>query len=251
MIAPGLAWVCALAASSLVVQYVVKPRLPVYTIAVRGLPLPQWIQGQLQTRLTTQISLHNDNFVQIDVYALSFDLFYMDWDGQLAHIGNVRDQNQVVMRSNATKTLSEPVWRILPRHDFSITDYLYSTVHPWPIVKTLSRLLWSVWQGSGSLLLPTTGVAHIKASKAAPVTVTIVCDNRVDVFSLHVYGLDCVLKDLKPGWTNLTLTAATLRSYALKSLPGNAPGGVLPHPQRLSWNQIVNRVAVEEILQHP
>lgn len=249
-----IAWAAvALAASSgLLLQQFVKPRLPVYTLQIQSLPWLEWIRGELQTRLSTHIDLHNDNYMQIDVHGLAFDMFYMNWEGELSHIGRIQDVHLVQLEPNATlswRNATPPLWQIAPRADFSSSAELYVVCFLSRLYGSLSRLVWSIWRGGGSLVIPTTGVAFIKASSATPFTVSIVCDNLVDTFSMKVQGLECVLKQLKPGWSLPAVDS--LRDYALKTLRGNATGGVLEHPTSVSWDEIIRRIAYEEILQLP
>jgi hypothetical protein len=74
--------------------HVLKPRLPHYTFQVKEFPLLRWINGNWKTRIGAGVKLQNDNYVPIDVHALSFDLFYPDWQGTLVHIGQVQDKHQ-------------------------------------------------------------------------------------------------------------------------------------------------------------
>jgi hypothetical protein len=347
---PLIVWVCTLllgGSTLVVVHHFVSPRLPIYRLQVLSLPALQWMRGsgEVKTLLKMDVSLHNDNYVQIDVHALSFDVFYSDWSGNvLTHIGSVQDKNQIAElqllapvptttktssataavaalpqrnKSNQSKkqesrdrkqqrrrTVSkQPLWRIQPRANFSITDDLYLAPPPSPwlyqiVFNTLpSMMLGLCWRGSGggvsgggggffSMIVPTSGVAHIKASSSSssavtatsatagvaaaavvpgiPFTVSIVCDNLVDIWNMQILGYECVLKQLHPGWLDLDEAVESLREHALTLRPEDS-GGVMPPPSptpapapaprhfssrsATSWNQLWNVLALEEALQ--
>lgn len=256
MVAPLAAWggVAFLAATALVTQQLVKPRLPVYNLQVISFPSLTWLKGQLLTRLFTDVQLHNDNFMQIDVYGLSFDVFYMSWDGDLALIASVQDENLAVLEHNASLSwhrAPEPLWRIQPRADFAAHGDFYLTSFVSKIAPTLSRLVWSLWQGGGTLLMPTMGVIYIKAASSSPFTVSLVCDNIIDTWRMNIKGVECALKELKPGWADVTRSVASLRIMAATKLKGNATGGVLQHAKRPTFEETIQTVALEEVLQLP
>jgi hypothetical protein len=262
MVAPfvTIGWIALAAGSGLLFQQIVKPRLPVYTLTFQSLPWFEWgIQGQLQTVLRTQVDLHNYNFVQIDVHGLAFDMFYMNWDGELKHIGHIQDKYLAELAPNATLSWrlrskgktppASPIWQIAKRADFSSSINLYAVCFLRRLYGSISRLLWSIWKGGGRIVLPTTGVAFIKANSATPFTVSIICDNLVNTWTLQVQGLECALKQLKPGWSLSAIDA--VKEHALLKLRANKTGGVLDHPYKTSWEEVIERIAVEEVLQIP
>jgi hypothetical protein len=285
MVPPLVVWVCMLfGGSALVVNHFGSPRLPVYRLQVLDFPALKWIRGELKTLLRTDVSLHNDNYVQIDVHALSFDVFYSDWSGDLTHIGSVQDKHQIAelqlappTTTTRTSSLSSatavalpqtnkksnkkkksrvrpsklPLWRIQPRANFSITDDLYLAPSLQQMMRTLPSMIVGLWRGGGfQMVVPTTGVAHIKASSSAPFTVSIVCDNMVDTWNMQILGFECALKQLYPGWLDLDQAVESLRGHALTLRPEDS-GGVLPPQSRsaTSWNQLWNSLAFEEALQ--
>jgi hypothetical protein len=295
MVSPVVVWVCMLlGGSTLVLQQFVKPRLPIYKLRVLDFPALQWIRGCLHTRLRTDVSLHNDNYVQIDVHALSFDVFYSDWSGDLTHIGSIQDKHQIgqlqlahqqlpattsttrtttpsfAMAVAAPETIrkqkkskekkkssrvlpsKEPLWQIQPRANFSITDDLYLAPSIRQMLCTLPSLIRGLWRGGGtSLIVPTTGVAHIKASSSAPFTVSIVCDNLVDTWSMQILGFDCALRQLHPGWLDLEQAVESLRGHALTLSTEDGSGGVLPYASHSSatWSKVLKILAWEDTLQ--
>jgi hypothetical protein len=251
-------WVALTASSGLLVQYFSKPRLPTYSLQIQSLPWIEWILGEgMFTRLLTRVDLRNENFVQIDVHGLVFDMFYMNWDGELKHVGLVQDRHLVRVDTSASSPSSfswwkspKPIWQIPPRADFTSTAELYIACFLSRFYGTITRLVWSIWVGGGSLILPTTGVAFIKANSQMPLTVSIVCDNRFDTWTLQVQGVECVLHQLNPGWSMAAIDS--LRDHALSNLRANSTGGVLEHPlSRWNRDEVLRQIAVEEALQLP
>lgn len=261
MVAPLTAWIwMGLASSTLLVQHIVKPRLPVYNLKVQNIPLIQWLQGEFKTRLRTDVSLHNDNYLHIDVHALSFDVFYPDWSEEsLSHIGRVQDRAQAVVPKDDAPTNKQsfwkrsvaPLWQIHPRTEFSVTDDIYMVPSLWHILCALPCMIRGMWRGGGtSLIVPTTGVAHIRASGSrTPLTVSFVCDNRMETFQLSIQGFDCSLHSLQPGWVHLERATDTMRVYAHTKLHPESTGGILPHAQTTDFSTLLSHLAWEEAMQ--
>jgi hypothetical protein len=341
MVAYAATWAVGLlaaAASTLVLQHFCKPRLPVYKMSVQGFPVPQFLQGQLATQLEAQIEMHNDNYVPIDVHALWFDMYYMDWDGNLQHIGQVQDKRQKdymdlqeaekrekskqsgkqvsdkknATSVNATKSKSslslwfsrssavnanttsnnnskssnntqgnkdssssnkdssgsskdrnkkqsshdmykliykEPIWKISARSDFNASSALFLQTNAGPIASTSPRLFYNFWKGLGHLHIPTTGVAHVKSRKS-PITVSIICDNAVNTVTMQVQGLECILHQVVPGWTDLKRSAESVRNHTLGKIQANSTGGILESATKsagVSLSDITSRVSIEDL----
>ena len=92
---------------------------------------------------------------------------------------------------------------------------------------TNSRFYYSLYKGSGHVAMPTTGVAHLRANGQAKLTVSFVCDNIINTWTLTVQGVDCTLRELAPGWSNLTAASDSLRSYAQRELLAQESGHVM------------------------
>ena len=232
------------------VQQVLKPRLPAYRLDIRPWDDP-WAalahhvrvdDGFLASAVPASVSFFNDNYLNLDVHALWFDLFYMDWDGKLQHIGELRDRQQIdnqrsesaalssnhMSNTNSTKT-NLPLWSIPGRSQFAIKDTLYIG-SLWSCAMgmlTNSRFYYSLYKGSGHVAMPTTGVAHLRANGQAKLTVSFVCDNIINTWTLTVQGVDCTLRELAPGWSNLTAASDSLRSYAQRELLAQESGHVM------------------------
>lgn len=283
------AWIWGIAGfSAYVLQEIAKPRLPVYSMKMLpSFPKLSWdghgLGAGLKTSLQAEISLHNDNFVDIHVYALAFDVFYMNWDGDLEHVGHIQDRIQVennvqsstssssqqakdkkqaerhVKESSSSsekqkqakqkRKQSKPLWQISKRSDFSIVDELYMFLDKtWKMLSN-PRFWSSLWHGSGVLLVPTTGVAMVKAQPGGtPLTLQLVCDNVFDTWTLLITGFECTLQQLQPGWSNMTDTVLRLRQHAISNLRANSTGGVLQHAHMPSRKDILYTVAWEEAM---
>lgn len=278
MIIPTIPWIFGLSVATLVVQQIVKPRLPVYTLQVTRFPSLKYVHQKLLTQLTTDVALHNDNFVQIvrmgnhldlivsqmevvwltltrtnghihyqNVHALMFDLFTPDWDGNLHHIGFAQDSQSVELAFDRIRRVPlAALWEIPPRADYATVDQIYVDITSFSkLLRSVSRLAHSWWRGFGSLLLPTTGVAFIKANGKTPFTVSLICDNVVNTWRLTIVGTECALHSLTLGWQDLDRAARRVRAHAERKLRADATGGVLTHP-RQDWSDVARRLAWEE-----
>jgi hypothetical protein len=83
--------------------------------------------------------------------------------------------------------------------------------------------------------------------------VSLICDNLVNTWTMTIHGLNCVMKQLQPGWANIDVAVASLREYATTELRANATGGVTmtstTPPSKNSWkNGLVRSIAVGEEL---
>lgn len=227
MVAWTISWAVSGLLTALFVGQIAKPRLPVYELNLQypGL-FPRWnSDGRMVQRIHTSLQLHNDNYANIDVQSLTFDIFYMGWDGKLELIGQVQDKYQI-QYGNST-TMHPPLWRIGGRQDFYILDDIYLSTNIWSILKTLLLLIWNWLRGYGSILIPTSGVAHVKAAGLTKATVHLVCDNVINTWRLQVVGLDCVLDSAELGWRDMEKNVHKLRAKSLANLRANATGGVL------------------------
>ena len=78
--------------TSLTLAFLLYPRLPHYSFQIRS-AWPKWFWGGDGFRVTlgAKVQLKNDNFVAIDIHALSFDLYHADWWGETQLLANVQD----------------------------------------------------------------------------------------------------------------------------------------------------------------
>lgn len=177
--------------------------------------------------------LRNDNYVPIDVHALSFDLFYPDWYGTLAHIGNVQDTQQwqkkgpklstpydeaSIVTSLYSSASITPLWALLPRQSFETDDNVY--LQPAGGINVLSSLGWDLVRQGGTLSIPSSGVIQIKAHSKFPLTMSILCDNLLDVTTLEMQGITCELDSIDMGWVHLPTAISSLRQTVLETHRG-------------------------------
>lgn len=184
MVAPLLIPICMfLAGSAVVLQQIVRPRLPVYKLSVRGIPLPakSTATGEYKTAIKANVELFNANFLNLDVHALHFDVYTAHASNNssekmqvLRHIGSIQDQEQNQQpriqevensksRRRRQKTSETAVWSLERRSNFTTTSTLYMSTDYSAVFWSLSHLASRWWHTSGRLTLPTTGVVHIRA----------------------------------------------------------------------------------------
>jgi hypothetical protein len=200
-----------------------------------------WVSNHttFASAIPATISFFNDNFLNLDVHALWFDLFYMDWDGNLERIGELRDRYQIRPPSYSNATVQPPLWRVPGRTEFTIKDTLYIE-SLWSCFTGMlmnTRFYWSLWKGSGKVKIPTTGVAHLRANGQAKLTVSFVCDNILDTWTLTIKGVDCQLRELAVGWVDLVHITNELRLYAINHLLAQPSGHVVAIDDKCSIDE--------------
>jgi hypothetical protein len=247
-------WATALAGSTLVFQTFVKPRLPVYRLQVHGLPTLKRLKGEWTTQLPTRVRLFNENYLPIDVHALQFDIFVTHAaDGSLQHVGHIQDRHQqdlsaeYLQHAISPSCLAEPtpppppssspfdnsttnpaVWQIGSRTDFDCNDQMYLKIPSLRNMLSAARhLLVHFWRSSGRfLVLPTTGVAHIQVP-AMQATISLICDNFINTWTMQVEGIECSLRQVQAGFVSLEQAAAKIKQHAMENMQGfPATGGV-------------------------
>jgi hypothetical protein len=185
---------------------VFKPRLPQYTFVIKSL-FPKFLSNaQLAYQMKSQIQMYNDNFISIHIYALSFDLFYPDWNNRLHHVGQVTDQRQ---QDEPDEDFDTPIWVLPPRQNFQTTDNVIMI--PNGGAQVMSSLSWDTLQNKGMLQVPLSGVIHVKANGQLPVTMGMICDNLLNAWKMEVKGLSCKIASLEPGWSDLVAAGERLR----------------------------------------
>ncbi|KAL3937775.1 MAG: hypothetical protein SGARI_001992 [Bacillariaceae sp.] len=183
-----------------------KPKLPQYTFRIRKL-YPKFLKdGTLAYQMKSDVTMHNDNFISIHIYALAFDLFYPDWTERLHHVGTVTDKRQ---QEEPDEDFDTPIWVLPPRHDFETMDDVIMI--PKGGAKVMSSLSWDILQKKGVLQVPLSGLIHVKANGHIPVTMGMICDNLLDAWKMEVQGLSCKIDSLAPGWSDLNVAGEKLR----------------------------------------
>lgn len=267
-------YLLATVVTAMVVRNCVKPRLPAYSIRIFDHSFLHFGTSRLAAKLQTQVKLKNENLINVDIHAINFDFYYEGLEGNLNHLGTVRDVETAKPAfvtpnpaSPSTETGADgekeekrrrrpALWRIKSRSEFMANDEIYLHANLGALLRSTGHLVSHWIRGKGRLVIPTVGVAHIRAS--TPWTITMVCDNMVDTWSLHVEGLECSLLGLKTGWTDLETAAAklrheTVRDYQLsKRIRTAGSSGLLPQELETSSNggqSIFDRVEWEEAMQ--
>lgn len=198
-----------------------KPRLPSFSFKVLKM-YPKLLHDSTPAfNVGAKIQLHNSNFITAAVHAFTFDLYYPDWEDKLQYIGQVTDKRQKDQpaaeetATNSTETTNsneDAMWVLGPRRDFEIVDDVIM-VPTNAGSKVFSSLSWDVFQKSGVLQVPLSGVFHIKANGKIPLSMSMICENNLlDTWKMEFQGISCYLDFVGPGWTNLTKESARLRS---------------------------------------
>lgn len=212
--------------------FMANPRLPTFSFKVLRLYPTLLHDSTPAFNVGADIRLYNANFITADVYAFTFDLYYPDWEEKLKYIGQVTDvlQKQNGRQSavedgatatntntNATKTPTKSykkdvIWTLAPRSNFEKVDDVVM-VPTNAGTKVFSSLSWDAFQKSGVLQVPLSGVFHIKANGKVPLSMSMICDNNVlDAWKMEFQGVSCRMDYVGPGWTDLTIESARLRS---------------------------------------
>lgn len=190
--------------------YVLKPRLPQYSFQVQRVYPKFLTDSTLAYKMGATVKLHNDNFVSIHIYAMLMDMYYPDWNARLQHVGQVLDARQVFVGSDMDMDFPSAIWVLPPRQNFETVDNVMMI--PYGGAKVMSSLSWDAFQKKGVLEVPLSGVIHIKADGKVPLTLTMVCENILDTWSMIVSGVSCNLDSLEPGWSNMTVASERLRA---------------------------------------
>lgn len=233
---PTLLWVsAALVASSATMFKLFYPKLPVYDIQVDGLPMLTGLETKV--KVGAKVSLTNENLMDIDIHAVTFDLFYPNNNGSsLVHLGRVRDKYQHLKITNTdfeamynvTKS-GPPFWSLPAKSKFetSETMYLYLSAIS-SLTESMSSLGSNLYENSQHLTIPSSGVMQVRASKKSKVTISILCDNALDAWTQRLQGLDCILNSVNLGWVNIDTVSDKVKKHVLATVAPNATGGILP-----------------------
>ena len=132
-------------------------------------------------------------------------------DGTTAMNANV-NATKTSRKKSKNKYKKDAIWTLAPRSDFEkVDDVLMVPTNAG--TKVFSNLSWDVFKKSGVLQVPLSGVFHIKANGKIPLSMSMICDNNVlDAWKMEFQGVSCHLDYVGPGWTNLTIESARLRS---------------------------------------
>ncbi|VEU37514.1 unnamed protein product [Pseudo-nitzschia multistriata] len=205
-----------------ILAFVANPRLPTFSFKVLKLYPTLLHDSTPAFSISADIRLHNANFITAEVYAFTFDVYYPDWEERLKNIGQVTDVFQkqsdpTTTSGSATKEATngkkkDAIWTLAPRSNFEKVDDVMM-VPTNAGMKVFSNLSWDAFQKSGLLQVPLSGVFHIKANGKIPLSMSMICNNNVlDAWNMEFQGVSCHLDYVGPGWTDLTIESARLRS---------------------------------------
>ena len=76
-------------------------------------------------------------------------------------------------------------------------------------------------------MIPTTGVMQVKASSSTPITMSMICDNSLNIFTRVMVGVECSMNSIDIGWLELDGTSDKLQEEVLSTLKANSTGGIL------------------------
>lgn len=217
-------WYALLVVPAVMIGTLLYPKVPLYVFRVRGFPWTKLRGGELHSTLQADVRMQNENYLKTDIHALAFDLYFPSFDGEMHRIGHVQDRAHYKASLDypphhpmMTATPEKPMWTILPRSAFETQDELHLRIPPSQLMKSMGHLLWQALKGWGSLQIPTTGVIHVKASNSAKVTISIMCENTLNVITMAMEGNKCVMNRLATGWISLGDEVERLRSVQLAS----------------------------------
>lgn len=247
-----------------------KPRLPTYKFQIQNMA-PKLRNGTFKVKLGADVQMENHNFVNIDIYALSFDLFYPDRAGNLNHIGNVHDkeqgkqqQHQITASTQAFDKVTfsrderaaaitangdqevkfplSPLWELPPRQLFQTTDdVMLQPAGNWGVFSSLAYDMWTNW---GRLQVPSSGVIHLKVAKnPVPMTLSILCDNVLDAWSMEIQGVDCDLHGIAVGWLDLSQAVEKLRNVIVNTKTNATDHDARRHSRNITATNISSLVA--------
>jgi hypothetical protein len=202
-----------------------KPRLPQYSFQIQRI-IPKFMNRRFKAKLGADVKMQNDNYVPIDIHALSFDIFYPDWNDRLHLIGHVHDTKQhqeqqqyqsvnEVDSDSSSSTPPPPLWALLPRKLFETRDDVMMQPHGG--LGVLTSLSWDLVKKWGMVEVPSSGVIHAKAHSRVPLTLSILCANTLNTWTLEMVGRTCNLDALAIGWDPLPEALEKLRTKVTKS----------------------------------
>jgi hypothetical protein len=164
--------------------------------------------------LGAKVELKNDNYIAIDIHALSFDLYYADLWGETQLLANVQDtrmretsqasmvsDNRAVEDEIALAAKELPIWQLQPKKFFATYDYVL--MEPIGGLGTIASLAYDMIRNGGVVQVRSTGSIHFKANGQIPLTMNILCDNILDGFTLEMQGVYCELHRLDLGWKDI------------------------------------------------
>ena len=109
-----------------------------------------------------------------------------------------------------------PLWEMLPRQLFETVDHVFMEPYNVGHVGVMTSLSWDILKsGFGTLQIPSSGVIQVKANKKLPLTMSIICDNILNTWTMTMSGVSCELSNIELGWNNMESAISKLRNEVL------------------------------------
>lgn len=227
-------WYALLVLPAMFMVHELMPKVPLFNVQVMNLPWLSWKSGEIHTTLKADVHMENVNYVKTDIHAIAFDVYFPTFQGDMQHIGHVRDKahykastEHKTIDTKSITTPETPLWTMHARKTFKTQDDMHMRVPPKQMLRSIGNLLWQAIKGRGIITMPATGVAHVKASNSAKVTISMICDNEMNVFTMNMQGRKCTLDKLVTGWIHMDDEADRLRAHTLRLTPTD-DGSILP-----------------------
>mmetsp|Transcript_8571 Transcript_8571/g.14517 ORF Transcript_8571/g.14517 Transcript_8571/m.14517 type:complete len:157 (+) Transcript_8571:291-761(+) len=117
-----------------------------------------------------------------------------------------------------------------PRSLFQQHSQFHYTMPLPSLWKVSARLLWQASRRKGWVSVPSGGVTHIK-SFAAKLTVSMICDTQLNIFTLDVVGDHCRVHRIVSGWNDQSTETQKLRQHMLSQRVDSSTGTILNRPK--------------------
>ena len=135
------------------------------------------------------------------------------------HDISINDANELSSSISSTSSHMShkpPLWEMLPRQLFETVDHVFMEPYNVGHVGVMTSLSWDILKsGFGTLQIPSSGVIQVKANKKLPLTMSIICDNVLNTWTMTMSGVSCELSNIELGWNNMELAISKLRNEVL------------------------------------
>lgn len=210
----------ALVGSVAYMGQMLSPKMLVYKLRIGGLPgIARSPRGGYNLALSAGVELMNDNLLDLDIHAISFDFYAPPGKSKddFIYLGTVQNppnehstiptsttasvKNSItsLSRSNDDKALQlidqqhtppppqQPFWSVSSQSQFRTRSRMHlTTLRLRSVLRSLGRFFGQLLRHGGSIHnMPTSGVAHVSVRHsnytAAFMTLSVRCENRLDV----------------------------------------------------------------------